>query len=81
MIPNPILSKMSKVENEFFEWYKEFVPSSAYTDGASECAGKFFVPSQQNLLVAEKKLKNILKEAQKKFKRVVVAEDLMSIKI
>jgi len=61
---NPILSEMSPVEKKFFEWYKEFHPSAAYREGANERAGKFFIPSKQNLAVAEKMLKNILKEAQ-----------------
>jgi len=66
---NPILSEMSKVEKQFFEWYKEFAPSSAYREGATECAGKFFIPSKQNLAVAEKKLKNLLQEAQNEGQR------------
>jgi len=68
---NPILSEMSGVEKQFLEWYKEVYPSSAYRIGVSECAGKFFIPSKKNLVVAEKKLKNILKEAQNKTQRRV----------
>jgi len=67
--PNPILSETSPIEKQFLEWYKEFHPSSAYTEGANECAGKIFVPSKQNLVVAEKKLKNILKKTKKEEQR------------
>jgi len=80
MKPNPILSKMSKVEKQFFEWYKEVDPSSAYTDGVSECAGKFFIPSKQNLAVAENKLRNILKEAKNKGQRRLFKSYLTSLR-
>lgn len=77
---NPILSKISKVEKQFFEWYKEFDPSSAYTEGASKCAGKFFIPSKQNLMVAEKKLKSILKEAKNEGQRRLFKSYLTSLR-
>jgi len=76
---NPVLSKMSKIEKQFLEWYKEFDPSSAYTEGASECVGKFFVPSKQNLAVAEKKLKSILKGAQNEGQRRLFKSYLTSL--
>jgi peroxiredoxin family protein len=71
MKPNPIVLRMSKIEKQFFEWYKKFNPSLAYTEGINECAGKFFIPSRQNLMNAEKKLKNILKKAQNEVQRTV----------
>jgi hypothetical protein len=77
---NPILSKMSKVEKEFLEWYKEFDPASAYTEGANECAGKFLIPSKQKLAVAEKKLKNILKGAQNEGQRRILKSYLIALK-
>jgi hypothetical protein len=63
---NPILSEMSEVEKQFLEWHKEVDPSSAYLEGINECAGKFFVPSKQNLAAAEKKLERISKRAENK---------------
>ena len=66
MKSNPILAEMTPVEKQFYEWYKQVAPSSAYMEGAEECAGKFFIPSKQNLALAEQKLKNILKQAQNK---------------
>jgi len=71
MKSNPILEKMSKVEKRFFDWYKRFDPSSAYIDGANECAGKFFAPSKDNLAIAERELRGLLEtaenEGQKRF--------------
>lgn len=66
MKPNPILAEITPVEKQFYEWYKEIAPSSAYNQGASECAGRFFIPSKQNLDAAEKKLKGIMRRAQNK---------------
>jgi len=77
---NPILSEMSRVEKQFFEWYKEFDPESAYTEGVSECVGKCFIPSKQKLAVAEKKLKNIIKEAQNEGQRRILKSYLTSLK-
>jgi len=77
---NPILSEMNKAEKQFFEWYKEYVPSTAYTEGASECAGKFFIPSKHNLAVAEKKLKKIFKQAQNEGQRRVLKSYLTSLR-
>jgi len=71
MKSNTILEEMSEVEKRFFEWYKRFDPSSAYIDGVSECAGKFFAPSKDNLAIAERELRSLLKlaenEGQKRF--------------
>jgi hypothetical protein len=66
---NPILVEMSDVEKQFYEWYKETSPSSAYTEGVNECAGKFFIPSKQNLRNAEEKLETIIKQAQNRDQR------------
>lgn len=66
---NPILVEMSDVEKQFYEWYKETSPSSAYTEGVNECAGKFFIPSKQNLKDAEERLKIIIKQAQNRDQR------------
>ena len=66
---NPVLVEMGDVEKQFYEWYKETSPSSAYTEGANECAGRFFIPSKQNLRNAEEKLKIIIKQAQSKDQR------------
>ncbi len=58
-----ILKGESNVERLFLQWYKEFDPSSAYTDGVNECAGRFLVPSKKNLDRAEKKIRHIQKKA------------------
>ena len=63
---NPVLVEMSDVEKQFYEWYKQTSPSSAYSEGVSECAGKFFIPSKHNLKKAEEKLKTIMKQARNK---------------
>jgi len=61
-----ILCEISEVEREFLEWHKESDPASAYQEGIGECAGRFFVPSKQNLAEAKKKLETILKKTQNK---------------
>jgi hypothetical protein len=66
MKPNPILTEMTPIEKQFYEWYKEVDPSSAYSQGASQCAGKFFIPSKQNLDAAEEKLKGIIRQVKNK---------------
>jgi hypothetical protein len=66
-----ILAEMSPIEKQFYEWYKKVSPSSAYLEGANECAGKFFIPSKQNLVRAEEELKNILKQAQNKEQKLL----------
>jgi hypothetical protein len=71
---------MSEIEQRFFKWYKEFDPSSAYTDGANECAGKFFVPSRQLLAMAKKELEKILKEALDEEQRSLFKSFLTSLR-
>jgi hypothetical protein len=66
MKPNPILAEMTPVEKQFYEWYKEIAPSSAYNQGANECAGKFFIPSEHNLDAAAEKLKDLIRQAENK---------------
>jgi hypothetical protein len=79
MKSNPILAEMTPVEKQFYEWYKQVAPSSAYTEGAEECAGKFFIPSKQNLTDAEQKLKKILKQAQNKEQKRLFKSHLAGI--
>ena len=76
---NPVLVEMSDVEKQFYEWYKETSPSSAYTEGVDECAGKFFVPSKQNLKNAEEKLKTIMKQTKNKDQRKLFKSYLTSL--
>jgi len=77
---NPILAEMTSVERQFYEWYKEIAPSSAYNQGASECAGKFFIPSKQNLDAAEEKLKRIMRRAQTKEQRYLFKSYLAGLR-
>ena len=39
----------SKVEEEIFELWKELTPSSAFTAGLNDYAGKLFVPTEENV--------------------------------
>lgn len=61
---NPMAVKAGKVEKSFLEWYKQFDPSSAYIDGANECAGKIFIPSRKNLDMAKRGLEVLLASSQ-----------------
>jgi len=63
MAPKKAANKKSEIERLFLHWYKEFDPASAYVDGMDECAGKFLVPSRQNLEEAKDKLKTIAEKA------------------
>ena len=66
MKTNPILSEISEIERRFLEWHEEFDPSSAYVEGIGECAGRFFVPSRQNIADAKRKLETILSKTKNK---------------
>ena len=50
--------RQSKVEEEIFELWKELNPSSAFTAGLDDYAGKLFVPTEGNV---KRMLKNIAK--------------------
>lgn len=76
---NPVLVEMSDVERRFYEWYKETSPSSAYMEGANECVGRFFIPSNHNLKKAEEKLKTIIKQAQNKEQRRILKSYLTGL--
>jgi hypothetical protein len=80
MKSNPVLSEMNNVEKLFFEWYKKVAPWSAYTDGLGECAGRFFIPSKQNLADAETQLKSILRQAPNKGQRKIFQSYLASLR-
>ncbi|HKZ94272.1 MAG TPA: hypothetical protein VJ249_06815 [Candidatus Bathyarchaeia archaeon] len=79
MKPNPILKELNAVEERFLKWYKQFDPSSAYTDGINLCAGKFFVPSKKNLAAAENELKSVLKLATNEDQRGLLRSYLTSL--
>jgi hypothetical protein len=70
---------MTSVEKQFYEWYKQVAPSSAYTEGANECAGKYFIPSKQNLAVAEQKLKQIIKRTKDKNQQKLMKSYLIGL--
>jgi hypothetical protein len=46
----------SKVEEEIFELWKELTPSSAFTAGLDNYAGKLFVPTEENVKRALEKI-------------------------
>jgi len=69
---SPVLSKMSDVEKKLFELLKELSPSAVYIHGIEECAGKFLIPSKENLTTLRKKLANILKEAENKIQHALI---------
>jgi len=50
---------MSNVEKMLVNFYKEFEPSSAFTEGFDECAGKIFLPTKENKIKALKRIKLI----------------------
>jgi len=76
---NPVLSEMSAVEEKLFELLKELSPSAVYIHGVEECAGKFFIPSRKNLTTAQKKLANILKEAENKIQHALITNLIVAL--
>ncbi len=73
-----VKSSQSKVEEEIFKLWKELTPSSAFTAGLDNCAGKLFVPTGENLKrMSEKiqKLKTIAEDnGQQKFLQCLETE-------
>jgi len=57
---------MKKIDELLLNYYKEFEPSSAFTDGFNECAGKIFLPTTENKKNALLKLKQIKKKTKDK---------------
>lgn len=54
----------TEVEKEIFSLWKELDPNSAFTYGLSECAGKIFIPSRQNVRAALKKIRALKRKAE-----------------
>lgn len=63
---NVLLTKMSPVEKEIFEVWKEAYPSSAYVYGLDEYAGKILVPSKDNLTRLKRKIKSLMEKTTNK---------------
>jgi hypothetical protein len=53
---------MSPIEKEIFEVWKEAYPSTAYTSGLENYAGKILIPSEENLARLKKQIKNLRKK-------------------
>ena len=53
---------MASVDKMLLDYYKEFEPSSAFTDGFNECAGKLFLPTEENKRQALKRINQIRKK-------------------
>ncbi|TET19208.1 hypothetical protein E3J74_07665 [Candidatus Bathyarchaeota archaeon] len=58
---NPILKKMTTIEREIFEVWKEAYPQTAYTQGFEEYAGKMLIPSEVKLTEIKKRLEDLKK--------------------
>lgn len=63
---NVILTKMSPVEKEVFEVWKEVYPSVAYNYGLDDYAGKILVLSKENLTRLKKKIKGLMEKTTNK---------------
>jgi hypothetical protein len=59
---NVLLKKLSPIEKETLEVWKEAYPSIAYTHGFDDFAGKIFVPSKKNMTRLKKQIKNLRKK-------------------
>ena len=60
----PLPKPASDVEAEIFEFVKESDPATAYLQGASEYAGKLFIPSRKNLERIAKRADELRLEAE-----------------
>lgn len=56
---NPILRKMTPIEEEVFNVWKEARPLTAYVKGVEENAGKILVPSEKKLAEIRKRIENL----------------------
>jgi len=63
---NVILTKMSPVEKEVFEVWKEVYPGAAYNYGLDDYAGKILVLSKENLTRLKKKIKGLMEKTTNK---------------
>src|SRR5579875_3758798 len=65
------MDKISEMDAQILDLWKEYNPSSAYTQGFNDKAGSFFVPTEENV----KKI--IIKAGQLKYKAV----DILQLKV
>lgn len=56
--------KLSRVEHDIFEVWKEYMPNTAFLQGVEECAGKFFVPTDNNIRSLLNKIEALKKKAE-----------------
>jgi len=59
---NPILKKMTAIEREIFEVWKEAYPRTAYTQGFEEYAGKMLIPSEAKLTEIKERIQDLKKK-------------------
>jgi len=52
-----IEKSLEEIDERIIELWKEFNPSSAYTQGMEDSAGKLFIPSEKNIGSLSKKSK------------------------
>ncbi len=60
----PIPKPASVAEEEIFEFFKEYDPSSAYLNGFGEYAGRLFIPSKKNLEIFSKRVEELRMRAE-----------------
>jgi len=63
---------MNDFEKKLFMLLKELSPSAAYVQGIEECAGKFLIPTKENLVLLKKKLSALSREAGDKTQNAVI---------
>jgi hypothetical protein len=69
VVMNPLLSSMSDVEKEIFELWKDYEPAAAFGNGIEECAGRMFIPTQDNIEEMASRIRGALKKAREKNQR------------
>ena len=60
----PLKKPESKIEAEIFEVWKQWKPSAAYMGGVADCAGKLFVPTEEDIGKLLKRIKALKKQAE-----------------
>jgi len=64
-----LIEKLSGVEQDIFKVWKEYMPNTAFLQGVEECAGKFFVPTGNNIRSLLDKIEVLKKKAENDLQR------------
>lgn len=67
-----IEKSLEEIDERIIELWKEFNPSSAYTQGMEDSAGKLFIPSEKNIGSLVKRARELKRKARDKMQKKVL---------